>query len=93
MQQLKVITSFLLNFSLKNELSSWSLCCHLSHTSRVHVLSGAMNQLTKNLACEWAKDNIRTNCVAPWFTKTSLVENVSSELFILIFMFDIIWPH
>ncbi|XP_058097922.1 tropinone reductase homolog At5g06060-like isoform X2 [Magnolia sinica] len=27
---------------------------------------GALNQLTKNLACEWAKDNIRTNCVAPW---------------------------
>ncbi|XP_018830556.1 tropinone reductase homolog At5g06060-like [Juglans regia] len=35
---------------------------------------GAMNQLTKNLACEWAKDNIRTNCVAPWFTTTPLVE-------------------
>ncbi|XP_040992198.1 tropinone reductase homolog At5g06060-like isoform X4 [Juglans microcarpa x Juglans regia] len=35
---------------------------------------GAMNQLTKNLACEWAKDNIRTNCVAPWFTATPLVE-------------------
>ncbi|XP_030964348.1 tropinone reductase homolog At5g06060-like isoform X1 [Quercus lobata] len=33
---------------------------------------GAMNQLTKNLACEWAKDNIRTNCVAPWFMKTPL---------------------
>lgn len=93
MQQLKVITSFLLNFSLKNELSSWSLCYHLSHTCRVHILSGAMNQLTKNLACEWAKDNIRANCVAPWFTKTSLVENVSSESFILIFMFDIIWPY
>ncbi|KAK4606617.1 hypothetical protein RGQ29_000737 [Quercus rubra] len=33
---------------------------------------GAMNQLTKNLACEWAKDNIRTNCVAPciWRMKT-----------------------
>ncbi|PWA35559.1 Glucose/ribitol dehydrogenase [Artemisia annua] len=27
---------------------------------------GAINQLTKNLACEWAKDNIRTNTVAPW---------------------------
>ncbi|KAK1571174.1 hypothetical protein Q3G72_012979 [Acer saccharum] len=27
---------------------------------------GAINQLTKNLACEWAKDNIRTNSVAPW---------------------------
>ncbi|KAI5321896.1 hypothetical protein L3X38_030968 [Prunus dulcis] len=33
---------------------------------------GAMNQLAKNLACEWAKDNIRTNSVAPWFIKTLL---------------------
>lgn len=42
-----------------------------------HLLcTGAMNQLTKNLACEWAKDNIRTNCVAPWYIKTSLVEHV-----------------
>ncbi|WZZ24697.1 hypothetical protein YC2023_008098 [Brassica napus] len=24
--------------------------------------SGALNQLTRNLACEWAWDNIRTNC-------------------------------
>lgn len=37
---------------------------------------GAVNQLTKNLACEWAKDNIRTNCVAPWYIKTSLVEHL-----------------
>ncbi|KAE9449592.1 hypothetical protein C3L33_18513, partial [Rhododendron williamsianum] len=36
----------------------------------------AMNQLTKNLACEWAKDNIRCNCVAPWYIRTSLVEHV-----------------
>ncbi|XP_072952621.1 tropinone reductase homolog At2g29290-like [Typha angustifolia] len=35
---------------------------------------GAMNQLTKNLACEWATDNIRVNCVAPGFTKTPLLE-------------------
>ncbi|OAY76582.1 Tropinone reductase [Ananas comosus] len=34
---------------------------------------GAINQLVKDLACEWAKDNIRANCVAPWFTKTPLV--------------------
>ncbi|KAG6526993.1 tropinone reductase homolog At5g06060-like [Zingiber officinale] len=26
---------------------------------------GALHQLTRCLACEWAKDNIRTNCVAP----------------------------
>ncbi|GLT43824.1 hypothetical protein SLA2020_177540 [Shorea laevis] len=36
----------------------------------------AMNQLTKTLACEWAKDNIRSNSVAPWYTKTSLVEHL-----------------
>ena len=35
---------------------------------------GAMNQLTKNLACEWAKDNIRSNSVAPSFTRTRLAE-------------------
>ncbi|KAK6135878.1 hypothetical protein DH2020_030365 [Rehmannia glutinosa] len=40
------------------------------------VLTGAINQLTKNLACEWAKDNIRVNCVAPWYIKTSLVKTL-----------------
>ncbi|PWA83173.1 Glucose/ribitol dehydrogenase [Artemisia annua] len=40
---------------------------------------GAINQLTRNLACEWAKDNIRSNCVAPWVTKTSLVEDVTGN--------------
>ncbi|KAH1220311.1 Tropinone reductase [Glycine max] len=33
---------------------------------------GAMNQMTKHLACEWAKDNIRTNCVAPGPIRTPL---------------------
>ncbi|KAK7312450.1 hypothetical protein VNO77_36321 [Canavalia gladiata] len=33
---------------------------------------GAMNQMTRNFACEWAKDNIRTNCVAPGAIKTPL---------------------
>ncbi|XP_058097807.1 tropinone reductase homolog At5g06060-like [Magnolia sinica] len=36
------------------------------------ALKGALNQLAKNLACEWGKDNIRTNCVAPWMNKTTL---------------------
>ncbi|XP_042452843.1 tropinone reductase homolog At5g06060-like [Zingiber officinale] len=35
---------------------------------------GAINQLTRNLPCEWAKDNIRTNSVAPGFIKTPLVD-------------------
>ncbi|XP_024034875.1 tropinone reductase homolog At5g06060 isoform X1 [Citrus clementina] len=40
---------------------------------------GAINQLTRNLACEWAKDNIRCNSVAPWYIKTSMVEQVLSK--------------
>ncbi|XP_075635554.1 tropinone reductase homolog At5g06060-like isoform X1 [Castanea sativa] len=40
----------------------------------LYKYAGAMNQLTKYLACEWAKDNIRTNCVAPWYIKTPLVQ-------------------
>ncbi|KAL5569022.1 hypothetical protein UlMin_025597 [Ulmus minor] len=36
----------------------------------------AINQLSKNLACEWAKDNIRCNCVAPWYINTPLVKNL-----------------
>ncbi|XP_020524152.1 tropinone reductase homolog At5g06060 isoform X2 [Amborella trichopoda] len=44
----------------------WVTC--LSHT-------GAINQITKNLACEWAKDHIRTNSVSPWFITTPLVKD------------------
>nr|XP_004249378.1 tropinone reductase 1 isoform X2 [Solanum lycopersicum] len=35
---------------------------------------GAINQMTKNLACEWAKDNIRVNSVAPAVILTPLIE-------------------
>ncbi|XP_020241931.1 tropinone reductase homolog At5g06060-like isoform X6 [Asparagus officinalis] len=40
---------------------------------------GAMNQITKNLACEWAKDNIRVNSVSPWYIRTSLVEGLFAD--------------
>ncbi|MCY0876714.1 MAG: SDR family oxidoreductase [Firmicutes bacterium] len=30
--------------------------------------------MTKSLACEWAKEGVRVNCVAPWYFKTPLTE-------------------
>ncbi|KAG4985321.1 hypothetical protein JHK86_033012 [Glycine max] len=38
-----------------------------------------MNQMTKNLACEWAKDNIRTNCVAPGMIRTPAADEYLKE--------------
>ena len=38
------------------------------------MTKAAVNQLTKYLAVEWAKDNIRVNAVAPWYIKTPLTE-------------------
>ncbi|KAK4267967.1 hypothetical protein QN277_024680 [Acacia crassicarpa] len=38
---------------------------------------GAMNQITRNLAFEWAKDNIRVNTVAPGPIMTQLFETVT----------------
>eukprot|EP00238_Polyblepharides_amylifera_P012247 CAMPEP_0196573864 /NCGR_PEP_ID=MMETSP1081-20130531/3687_1 /TAXON_ID=36882 /ORGANISM="Pyramimonas amylifera, Strain CCMP720" /LENGTH=269 /DNA_ID=CAMNT_0041891705 /DNA_START=296 /DNA_END=1105 /DNA_ORIENTATION=- len=43
------------------------------------ITKGAINQLTKNLACEWAKDGIRTNTVAPWYTSTPLAQQVLKD--------------
>ncbi|CAJ2640867.1 tropinone reductase homolog At5g06060-like [Trifolium pratense] len=46
-------------------------------TGSVYAASkAAINQLTKNLACEWAKDGIRSNCVVPATTNTPLVEHL-----------------
>jgi len=38
------------------------------------ISKSAANQLTRYLAVEWAKDNIRVNAVAPWYIKTPLTE-------------------
>ncbi|KAI9112755.1 hypothetical protein K1719_016258 [Acacia pycnantha] len=40
---------------------------------------GAMNQITRNLAFEWAKDNIRVNAVAPGAIMTPLLETVTKD--------------
>ncbi|PKI35254.1 hypothetical protein CRG98_044345 [Punica granatum] len=36
------------------------------------IAKAALNQLAKNLACEWANDGVRVNSVAPWFIRTPL---------------------
>ncbi|KAK4270874.1 hypothetical protein QN277_019642 [Acacia crassicarpa] len=41
---------------------------------------GAMNQITKNLAMEWAKDNIRVNAVAPGPVMTTISESSNTNI-------------
>ncbi|KAL1323876.1 hypothetical protein HN51_034097 [Arachis hypogaea] len=60
-------------------VSSVSGFVSLKSMSVQGATKGAINQLTRNLACEWAKDNIRSNAVAPWYIKTSMVEKVLSN--------------
>ncbi len=40
------------------------------------MTKAAMNQMTRNLACEWAPDNIRVNAIAPWYINTPLASQV-----------------
>lgn len=39
------------------------------------MTKAAMNQLTRNLACEWAPE-VRVNAVAPWYISTELAQQV-----------------
>jgi len=53
------------------------MCNYVIYTSKLYLYVGALNQLARDLACEWASDNIRANSVAPWVTATSLVQKVN----------------
>jgi len=52
---------------------------HLRSGSPYGTSKAALIHLTKNLAVEWAKDNIRVNSVAPWYIKTELSKPVLSD--------------
>jgi Tropinone reductase 1 len=43
------------------------------------ITKAGLIQLTKNLAVEWAGQNIRVNAVAPWYIKTPLTEKLLSD--------------
>jgi len=52
---------------------------HLRTGAPYAMTKAALNQMTRNLACEWAADGIRVNAVAPWYTRTELAEQVLAD--------------
>lgn len=64
--------------SLVNVLSVAGLT-HLRTGAPYGMTKAALAQLTRNLSVEWAGDGIRVNAVAPWYTKTPLVENLLKD--------------
>ncbi len=64
--------------SVVNVLSVAGLT-HLRTGAPYGMTKAAGLQLTRNLAVEWAKDNIRVNAIAPWYTKTPLVKNLLKD--------------
>ena len=52
---------------------------HLRSGAPYGMSKAALTQLTKNLAVEWAEEDIRVNAVAPWYTKTPLVETLLQD--------------
>ena len=52
---------------------------HLRTGAPYGMSKAAMIQLTRNLAVEWAEDDIRVNAVAPWYINTPLAGQVLQD--------------
>ena len=61
-------------------LSSVAGITHLKTGIVYAMTKAAIIQMTKNLACEWASENIRVNAVAPWYIETPLAKQVLKDL-------------
>lgn len=61
-------------------ISSVAGLTSLKTGSAYGMTKAAMVQMTKNLACEWAEDDIRVNAVAPWYIETPLARQVLKDL-------------
>ena len=60
-------------------VSSVAGLTHLRTGVAYAMSKAAMNQMTRNLACEWASDGIRVNAVAPWYIDTPLAAQVLGD--------------
>jgi tropinone reductase I len=52
---------------------------HLRTGPAYGMSKAALDQLTRNLAVEWAEENIRVNSIAPWYIDTPLVEHLMKD--------------
>ena len=65
-------SSIVFNTSVAGVVAIWS-------GTPYAATKAALNQIAKNLACEWAADGIRVNAVAPWYIDTPLAAPVIKD--------------
>ncbi|KAF3556320.1 hypothetical protein F2Q69_00012026 [Brassica cretica] len=69
------------DFHISTNLEPAFNFCQLSHPLlKASGYGRALNQLARNLACEWAKDGIRANAVAPNVIKTPLSQSYLDDV-------------